>query len=221
MAAPQAKADGNDIDGARYAPLLPMVVNRQNKMRVDVAGVRALATRLGEVLRLGSRHFDISLVDDEAIRKLNRAFRNRRCATDVLSFPWMATEAGHRRGAPERDRQRSGEQRGEGEFSGFLGDVVISVETAQRNARAAGHSTAVEIRWLMLHGLLHLLGMDHETDQGEMESLELALRDRLELNDPLPRKAMRRKTPANHAATFTRRPKRAWNHRASSGADRT
>jgi len=65
------------------------------------------------------------------------------------------------------------------EFKYFLGDIVISVDAARRNAREEGHSTLNEIRWLILHGLLHLLGHDHERDQGEMTRLELALRSRL------------------------------------------
>ncbi len=66
-----------------------------------------------------------------------------------------------------------------GQFAGFLGDVVISLETARRNARAEGHSIQNEVRGLILHGLLHLLGYDHETDNGEMTALELSLRDEL------------------------------------------
>jgi probable rRNA maturation factor len=69
--------------------------------------------------------------------------------------------------------------RGADEFAGFLGDVVISAEMARRNAVSAGHSTRCEIRWLILHGVLHLLGYDHETDDGEMTKLELSMRDRL------------------------------------------
>jgi probable rRNA maturation factor len=65
------------------------------------------------------------------------------------------------------------------EFKNFLGDIVISVDTAKRNARQEGHSTLNEVRWLILHGLLHLLGYNHESDQGEMTKLELALRRRL------------------------------------------
>ena len=68
-----------------------------------------------------------------------------------------------------------------GEKSNFLGEVVISVETARRNAAAEGHSTLNEIRWLILHGLLHLLGYDHERDDGEMTALELKLREQLSL----------------------------------------
>ena len=71
-------------------------------------------------------------------------------------------------------------RRGEhGGLKNFLGDVVISVETARRNAAAEGHSTLDEIRWLILHGVLHMLGYDHEHDRGEMVALELALREQL------------------------------------------
>ena len=62
-------------------------------------------------------------------------------------------------------------------FSGFLGDIVISAGAARRNARAERQSTANEIRRLVLHGVLHLLGYDHEKDRGEMTTLELSLRE--------------------------------------------
>jgi rRNA maturation RNase YbeY len=65
------------------------------------------------------------------------------------------------------------------EFEGFLGDIMISVEAAERNAAVEGHTTGTEISWLILHGLLHLLGLDHETDHGEMAALEHGLRVRL------------------------------------------
>ena len=65
------------------------------------------------------------------------------------------------------------------DFKDFLGEVVISVETARKNARAEGHPTINEIRWLILHGVLHLLGYDHERDGGEMRHLELSLREQL------------------------------------------
>ena len=64
------------------------------------------------------------------------------------------------------------------EFGHFLGDIMISVDTARRNARREGHSTLDEIRWLILHGALHLLGYDHARDNGEMLRLELSLRER-------------------------------------------
>jgi rRNA maturation RNase YbeY len=87
----------------------------------------------------------------------------------------------HARGDRARPRpvNRRAKERAAWEFKNFLGDIVISVETAKRNAREEGHSILNEIRWLILHGLLHLLGYDHERDRGEMTRLELGLRRRL------------------------------------------
>jgi probable rRNA maturation factor len=144
-----------------------MILNRQKRLVVRLAAVRAFVQRLRAALRLGRRDFNVCFVDDREITRLNAAFLGRRRPTDVLSFPWQGSGAPHRIGA------------GNAEFANFLGDVVISVETARRNARREGHSTLNEIRWLILHGLLHLLGYDHERDRGEMTSLELSLRERL------------------------------------------
>jgi probable rRNA maturation factor len=144
-----------------------MILNRQKRLVVRLAAVRAFVQRLRAVLRLGRREFNICFVDDREITRLNAAYLRRRRPTDVLSFSWQGSGAPHRVGA------------GNAEFANFLGDVVISVETARRNARREGHSTVNEIRWLILHGLLHLLGYDHERDRGEMTSLELSLRERL------------------------------------------
>jgi probable rRNA maturation factor len=142
-----------------------MIVNRQSEEPVDLDDARRFARSLRSALRLGRREFNVCFVGDKEIGRLNKTFRNKPQATDVLSFPWQAG------GAALRPAER--------EFKQFLGDVIISARTARRNARAEGHSMRTEIRWLMLHGVLHLLGYDHETDSGEMAALELALRDRL------------------------------------------
>jgi len=92
----------------------------------------------------------IALVDDETMRKLNRQFRHKNRTTDVLTFP--------------------------GDDS-YLGDIVISVEQARRQAADEGHSIATEVRYLLLHGILHALGYDHEKDNGEMNKLEIELRE--------------------------------------------
>jgi probable rRNA maturation factor len=92
----------------------------------------------------------VAVVSDARIRALNRRFRRKDSATDVLSFP--ADEPGE------------------------LGDVIIALGVAKRQAEAAGHSLATEFRVLALHGLLHLLGYDHERDTGEMRRLEQRLR---------------------------------------------
>jgi len=144
-----------------------MILNRQKRLVVRLSAVLVFVQRLRAALRLGRREFNICFVDDREITRLNAAFLGRRRPTDVLSFPWQGSGSAHRIST------------GNAEFANFLGDVVISVETARRNARREGHSTLNEIRWLILHGLLHLLGYDHERDQGEMTSLELSLRERL------------------------------------------
>ena len=101
----------------------------------------------------------VAIVPDARVRALNRQFRKKDAATDVLSFP-------------------SGER-------GFLGDVVIASGVAARQARAAGHSLGTELRVLALHGLLHLLGYDHERDDGRMARLERRLRKRGGLREGL------------------------------------
>ncbi len=138
-------------------------------MKLNLKDLRVFVGRLQRALRLGRETFDVCLVDDQRIRRLNASFRNKAKPTDVLSFAWD-------RGSNKKARSRANE-----EFRNFLGDIVISTETARRNARAEGHSTQNEVRWLILHGLLHLKGYDHETDQGEMTALELSLRNRLKI----------------------------------------
>ena len=127
---------------------------------------------LRQTLRLGRRDCNVCLVDDREIKRLNSLYRGKNRETDVLSFPWNARPS---------HASRSAQERGALEFKNFLGDIVISVDTAKRNARQEGHSTLNEIRWLILHGLLHLLGYNHESDQGEMTRLELSLRKRLRI----------------------------------------
>lgn len=99
----------------------------------------------------------VLLCGDARIRALNRDFRGKNKATDVLSFP--AAENGE----------------------GVAGDLAISVETAAKQAAGHGHALAEELRVLMLHGVLHLAGFDHEVDAGEMRAREAELRTRLKL----------------------------------------
>ena len=94
----------------------------------------------------------IALVGDAKMRSLNRQFRDVDRPTDVLAFP--------------------------SDTNGHLGDIVVATGVARRQARAAGHPLTTEVRCLALHGLLHLLGYDHERDDGQMARLELRLRRR-------------------------------------------
>jgi probable rRNA maturation factor len=154
---------------SQRAPAVPGVtlINRQRRYYFSRASLYEFADRLKRRLRLGGKEFNICLVDDRTIRRLNASFLGKDKPTDVLSFPRAGGAA-----AGEARPLRSGN---------FLGEVVISVETARRNARAEGHSTLNEIRWLILHGVLHLLGYDHARDQGEMTALELSLREQLDI----------------------------------------
>jgi probable rRNA maturation factor len=102
----------------------------------------------------------IALVDDTTMTGLNRKFRRKAKTTDVLTFP-------------ADDSYNDPSQKGVRP----LGDIVISVDQARRQAAEERHSTATEIRYLILHGILHALGYDHETDQGEMNALEVEVRE--------------------------------------------
>jgi probable rRNA maturation factor len=100
----------------------------------------------------------IALVDDETMTGLNRKFRKKNKTTDVLTF--RADDSYFEPGAKGRP----------------LGDIVISVDQARRQAADEKHSLATEVRYLILHGILHALGYDHETDKGEMNALEVEVR---------------------------------------------
>ncbi len=144
---------GRTGEGSDPGALEVVLVNRQRRHRVS-------RPRLARLLRAAARALgaggSVSLVlsGDRTLRRLNRAYRGQDRPTDVLSFPGPGGEDG-------------------------LGDILVSVETAARNARARGHSLARELDVLALHGFLHLLGHDHERDTGQMDRLEARLRRRL------------------------------------------
>jgi len=118
---------------------------------------------------------DVLIARNPALRALNRRFRGKDRSTDVLSFP--AAEA-----LPRPTR---------------AGDIAISLDIAAENAARLGHSVAEEVKVLLLHGVLHLAGYDHENDSGEMAARELQLRRKLKLPSSLTERATpaRRQTP--------------------------
>lgn len=118
-------------------------------------------------------HVSVLLTTDAAIRRLNRQFRGKNKATDVLSFPAaMPSQVSKARPGTPRIQE-------------IAGDLAISIPTARRQGEERGHSLTIEIKVLMLHGLLHLAGYDHETDEGEMARREQKLRMKLRLPDGL------------------------------------
>ena len=131
-----------------------VVLNHQRKHTIDNGKLRRFLKALVPELDIGLREFSIVFITDEKIRQLNRCYRGFDKPTDVLSFS------------------------GDGEY---LGDILISSETAYNQSRKSSTlSFESNVRRLVLHGLLHLMGYDHETDNGEMRAIERRLRRRFQ-----------------------------------------
>ena len=134
------------------------VVNRQRRLQIDARAWSNFATKALAAIGKNESLATIAFVSDKKIRELNRQFRGIDKATDVLSFP------------------------SDGPDEHELGDIAVSVDTAAAQAKENGLKLDEEIAQLILHGLLHLSGYDHETDNGEMNRLELRLRKKLEID---------------------------------------
>ena len=136
------------------------IVNLQRKFQLPIPQFqefgKTLTILFGEV---EGKHASVAFVGDSRMKQLNELFRGKNTTTDVLSFPHEPDEFD-----PDKDN---------------LGDIVISVEQAQKQATENGLDLETEIKQLILHGLLHLCGYDHETDDGEMNARELELRETL------------------------------------------
>jgi rRNA maturation RNase YbeY len=140
----------------RPAPTPEVVLLNPNRYsEVEPASLRPWLARLLVELAADADALAVRFVGDRAMRGLNSRYRGSDRTTDVLSFPGGETPEGL-----------------------HLGDIAISVPAARRQAAEQGHSVARELRCLLLHGVLHCLGHDHETDAGEMRRLELRLRRR-------------------------------------------
>jgi probable rRNA maturation factor len=135
------------------------VINRQRAHKINRQTWSDFGQRASDAIG-SSQTATIVFVSDAAIKKLNQQFRGKNYATDVLSFPTEAEEF-------------------EAEYQLHLGEIVISTQCAAAQAKENGLSFRNEVQQLILHGLLHLCGYDHETDDGEMNRLELKLRKKL------------------------------------------
>ena len=136
----------------RFDPASRVALGR----RVTQAALREFALTLSKRVTR-DRAFDCLITGDEELRRLNRQFRRKNHATDVLSFP-----QDHSLPSPDPHEP--------------LGELAISADRALEQAREFGHPLGDEIRILMLHGVLHLMGMDHETDTGVMSAAEVRWR---------------------------------------------
>jgi probable rRNA maturation factor len=138
----------------------PELVNQQRKIKINLKPFQLFSQAAVEAIpETRGKSFTAAFVSDRKMQELNKMFRGKNSTTDVLSFPF------------EADEFETGEQ--------SLGDIVISLEQAARQAEENKMDFDAEIKQLILHGILHLCGYDHETDNGEMNSLELNLRDKL------------------------------------------
>jgi probable rRNA maturation factor len=144
------------------------VSNRQRKVRLAVAPLQKFLRQVKNDLGLVGSQVTVGLVSDTEIARMNESFRKMKGPTDVLSFPSQA-----RRRPMELRSGKAAVPRGT-----VLGDIAISPETARRYAKKDGRTLHVELRILILHGVLHLLGYDHESDSGEMRRVEKHLRGR-------------------------------------------
>jgi probable rRNA maturation factor len=156
-----------------------MVINQQNAIRVDPRALGRFLARVRRELRLNGHEVTVCLLDDRRMAGLNRRFRAKRGSTDVLSFPSRAVEVPVRRKSARTDGRAW--TSATSPAPSYLGDIAISPHVARRNARRLGRTLDSELRVLILHGLLHLLGYDHESDDGRMERFERRLRRRLGL----------------------------------------
>ncbi len=138
------------------------IINLQRKIKLDTGLFRKYVGELSlSVAEAEGKWVSVAFISDDRMKQLNELFRGKNTTTDVLSFPYEADEFD-----PDKDN---------------LGDVVISAEQAQRQAKENGLTLEGEIKQLILHGLLHLCGYDHETDNGEMNARELELRELLKI----------------------------------------
>jgi len=136
-----------------------MIVNRQRRVAIAIPPLRQFHERVRCELGFAPESVTIQLISDAAMARLNETYRQKRGPTDVLSFP-----AEDKRPASRAE---------------YVGDIAISPETARRNARRFARTLPAEMRILILHGMIHLAGFDHETDHGEMDRFERRLRKRL------------------------------------------
>jgi probable rRNA maturation factor len=136
------------------------IVNLQRKTPLDRASLSSFSNSLFQTIsEAEGKTAAVAFISDRRMKELNSLFRGKASTTDVLSFPHESDEF-------DDDTLN-------------LGDIVISVEQASRQAEENGLTLENEIKQLILHGLLHLCGYDHETDNGEMNARELELRDKL------------------------------------------
>ncbi|WP_437590111.1 rRNA maturation RNase YbeY [Sorangium sp. So ce1000] len=163
------ESSGTKRRGSRpAAPAVVSVTTQGGPFKgVSTAVVRRRASKMLAHLGLQGVELSVALVNDEAIHELNRSYRRKDKPTDVLAFPML-----DQNGANSRRRGRRGPV-DPSVWHGLLGDVIVSIDTAARQAAERDRSLLDEITMLLGHGLLHLIGYDHKTDAEEREMMDL------------------------------------------------
>lgn len=158
-------------------------MNRQSGIRVPLRPMEIFLRRARQALRLPAGSLTVALVTRAEIAKWNRDYRHKHGPTDVLSFPAEAQEPRKRisRRSRRKTRRSSAPNVSSSVSPGesYLGDVAIAPAVARENARRFGRTFDQELKILILHGMLHLMGYDHETDTGQMDRRERRLRRKL------------------------------------------
>jgi len=151
-------------------------LNRQRAVRLSIRALESFLLRVRRELDLMQAEVTVCLVSDAEIAGMNQSFRKKRGPTDVLSFPAVKLRQ------PSRSKRRLASVASSSAGSdASLGDIAIAPAVAKRNAKNFGRTLPAELKILILHGVLHLLGFDHEADHGEMDRTEKKLRRRLGL----------------------------------------
>jgi probable rRNA maturation factor len=153
-----------------------MILNRQRSVRLSIRALESFLLRVRRELGLKQAQVTVCLVSDAEIAGMNQSFRKKHGPTDVLSFPAVRLRK------PTRSTRIPVSLESvpvDGDAS--IGDIAIAPAVAKRNAKNYGRTLPAELKILILHGVLHLLGFDHEADRGEMDRTEKKLRRRLGL----------------------------------------
>jgi probable rRNA maturation factor len=172
----------------------PLITYRRKPAALDAESLQTFAEVLRDRVARG-REFHCRITNDAELQSLNAQFRKKDHPTDVLSFPnsippssafssTLPSPGNHHVGRPIQaaDSLSSGSNRSQGRpVPHPLGDIAVSIQRARTQAREYHHTLEAEIRILMLHGVLHLLGMDHESDSGQMKRTEMRWRSKLGL----------------------------------------
>jgi probable rRNA maturation factor len=153
-----------------------MILNRQRSVRLSTRALESFLLRVRRELDLKQAQVTVCLVSDAEIAGMNQSFRKKHGPTDVLSFPAVELRQ------PTRSRRLPDSLALDSlDRDASLGDIAIAPAVAKRNAKNYGRTLPAELKILILHGVLHLLGFDHEADRGEMDRTEKKLRRRLGL----------------------------------------